>query len=333
MELSYTYAPEYKAIIEDYLTGLDRLAMFKKWNTERSHVMKEMTEWHKQLAAKFETFRVAKINDYSQRMTVIERRHKNTRNIYTDPQAEILRRQDFDLELENWSKIDVLHYLRDENRAFSSYELAKIKSIYKGVTEVERLVETRKESEELAFTLDPEYTKLNEMTSILMATRHAGLRLVYLPADNLKGYEVLNLSLDIIDKHPDDIMAERSRVADLLASVPNEKKEDWELLRKATSLNNLPSLVYPEFDQRIFRSSPTFDIVHRFKYLEERFNDKSTDRWDFTRDDYDPMAHLRFLEAQHDLKLKNDPAYAARYREAERKAREASDDDRRETDA
>lgn len=321
MELSYTYSPAYKAIIKDYLTGLKRLIEFKKWDTERSRVTKEMTELQEQLAQKLEEFRDAKISEYTQQMGFIESRHKNTRSIYTDPQVEMLRRQDFDLEFETWDANEAYRFLNDEGKDFSSYELAKIRNRYKNDARIQNLLFQRMEDAELSFTLDPEYKKLNEMVGILTMTRGVGLGIVYLPSENEDGFEALNLSLNNIDKEIWELEKEIADVSDLLKSVPSETKAEWEQLKGLVKESNAPKkLVYEEFDERIFRETEIFDPTVRFKYLKERFDDTTTDRWDIGRKDYDVLAHSRFLENKHELKLRNDPDYAQKYYSAEKVA-------------
>lgn len=317
MELSYTYTPDYKAIIKDYLAGLEKLAKFKQWNTERARVIKEMTEAHEQLTAKFEAFRQSKISEYSQQMATIEVRHKNAKGVYKDPQMEMLRRQDFDLEFETWDINDAIHYLRDEIKTFSRYELAKIRNTFRGDSRIETLLAQRQEDAELAFALDPEYKKLNEMVSILTMTRSVGLSIVYLPADNEDGFEVLDLTLDNIDKNLTVITSEHNRISELLSKVPNEQKGDWEQLKGLVEVDKQKKMAFEEFDERIFRGAETFDPTVRFQYLKERFDDTSNDVWTLDNPSYDVLAHSRFLERQHDLKLANDPTYAERYRLAE----------------
>lgn len=328
MELSYTYSPVYKAIIKDYLDGLERLIKFKKWDTERSRVIKEMTELQEQLAQKFEDFRETKISEYTQQMSFIESRHKNTRSIYTDPQAEMLRRQDFDLEFETWDANDTYTYLNDEEKDFSSYELAKIRNRYKNDARIQNLLFKRMEDAELSFTLDPEYKKLNEMVSILTMTRGVGLDIVYLPSENEDGFEALNLSLNNIDKEIWEIEKEIANVSDSLKNIPSETKAEWEQLKGLVKESNAPKqLTYEEFDERIFRGTEIFDPTVRFKYLKERFDDTTTDRWDIGRKDYDVLAHSRFLENKHELKLRNDLDYAQRYYSAEKVAIATGGDD------
>lgn len=319
LNLTYTQDRAYQSIFHDYIAGLKRLAEFKKWQTENKVVITEMEKLKKELAQKYKAFVDGKIAELGNQMATIERRYKSTRSVYEKPEVELLRRQDFDLEFSTWGRDDVIHHLQDENKTFSRYELAKIKATYREDTQIQRLLHALNDTAEDAYMRDPEYIFLAEQHTILSMTRHHGLSLVYLPAANDKGHESLSLDLRNLDKSPQMIALEIEKISDLLANMPKGDKQEWQQLQTFKP-NKAATLQYEEFDKRIFRGAEDYDVTHRFKYLKERFTDGQTDMWDFTRDDYDPMAHFRHLEHLHDLKMKNDPDYKRRYQEAEREA-------------
>ncbi|WP_449460350.1 hypothetical protein, partial [Streptococcus suis] len=151
----------------------------------------------------------------------------------------------------------------------------------------------------------------------LQAFRGIGLGMIYFPSDeDPKGYVTENLE-SILDseQHAHSLSNEIQKIVQLLGEIPTTEAKT-SVFTKALPVKKME---FEEFDERIFEESPNYDITIRFKYLKERLDDTTTDRWDFARDDYDAYQHYLFLENRHEQKLKNDPRYKQRYSMAKNK--------------
>lgn len=82
---------------------------------------------------------------------------------------------------------------------------------------------------------------------------------------------------------------------------------------------------YNNFDSRAIEGSPDYDITHRFKYLKERYDDKTSDRFDILEDGYDIQEHYKYLEEQHDKRMKYDSEFKEQYEATVKEVTESED--------
>ncbi|MFH0357946.1 hypothetical protein ACHBHL_05525 [Streptococcus sp. A27] len=311
LQLNYAKTNEYKAIFKKYLDGVI------EWRKKVAYdVRPEVIEtFRKKLKKETEEanndYKNKKMTEARHQMEVIEKQFKNTRNTYTDPQAEILRRQDFDLEFSIMDREDIIELLSDEQRNFSNYELKRIQAAYPDDYKIASLLENQQLKRDGQWLEDPFYKEWQQDYSVLFQTKTAGLDIVYFPNNSDNGYTFENLDLFLSsNQHVTALDYHIQKISQLINEIPTVKKADKPAFFKPEPVKKME---FEEFDDRIYRISPNYDVTIRFKYLKERFDDTTTDRWDFTRDDYDAYRHLQFLEKRHDLKLQNDEEYRKQY--------------------
>ncbi|WP_303973920.1 hypothetical protein, partial [Streptococcus merionis] len=317
--LGFTKTKEYKKILETYLEALNQLSKYQQWSTITDKVNEDMERRQGVLAKMYKEYKANRIAENEGKLTEIEKRFKNSRNVYDNPQAELLRRQDFDMELSLMDTYQVKEMLEDPNRDLSRYELKKIETLYRDNIGILTALQKRVPEEDDLYLNDPEYSRMNQENSVLKMIDYLGLAMFYVPdSESPDGYQYLNLTLV---GQPYNIISGYKRIEEVNRLLGELDKAISSARSGLLSLTKrevqAPKYEFEEFDERIFRDSENFDITIRFKYLKERYDDKTTDRWDFRRDDYNPMAHLQFLERRLASKLKRDPEFAHRYRQAE----------------
>lgn len=329
MLLNYARTSEYKEIIESYLNGLEQIRNFQKWSTIESKVDEVMKKLESDLKKHYREYTQKVITDNEKRMNEIEKEYKNIRTTIPDPQLEILRRQDFDLKISMMSKDEIIEMLKDYSKDFSDYELLKIKSLYPESVMIASLLNEQQVLKDENFLKDSNYVELLDDVTVLRSVSNMGLSMVYIPNDaglefdgNIKQYTTLDISLVGRRFSPTGILNEIEKVKALIKGIKIQtvNTEDSEI-RKFSKSNQAKPYKYPEFDERIFRGTNQFDVTVRFKYLQERFDDTTTNRWDPYRNGYDPVAHFKFLEGRHERKMEEDSTYAEEYRQAEIKAK------------
>jgi hypothetical protein len=325
LNLQYTHKAKYKAIFTKYLKFLDKLRQFEDWKTDKTVVAEEVNAFRAGLLEDLKSFRAETLAEFEQEQKTIETRYKNTRSKYPDPQAEILRRQDFDLEMAEWDANEALYQLKDDGREFSSYELAKIKAKFDFNHEVKSTVITLQDKKLRPHEQDDRWQSLNEQAAILQTTSGAELGLLYLPANNPAGYEVFDLSLRNYRFEPHEMAERINDIKNALSVTPDDLTSDRiELTSYGQVLKN-QGLKYAEFDPIIFKGNKDYSVTDRHKYLQERLDDPNSTEWDFNNPGYDAYQHYLDLERRHAEKLENEPDYAERYYRAEKEAQTPND--------
>ncbi|MCQ8264107.1 hypothetical protein [Streptococcus suis] len=312
LTLYFAKTKEYKNIIQKYIDALTEWRRMVELGIRSEHITEFRKNAKKEILDVYNAYRDKKIDEARQQMETIEKRYKNTRSVYSDPQAEILRRQDFDLEFSAMEYNEIVELLSDEKRDFTDYELKKINAHYRRDLKIQTLLDSQKLKRKEQYKNDPEYQKYFEEFQTLQAFRGIGLGMVYFPSDeDSKGYVTENLE-SILDseQYAHSLSNQIQKVGQLLGNIPTMKDSNPTVFTKALSAKKME---FEEFDERIFEESPNYDITIRFKYLKERLDDTTTDRWDFTRDDYDAYQHYQYLEGRHEQKMKNDSSYKQRY--------------------
>ncbi|HEM3492036.1 TPA: hypothetical protein U1B14_001429 [Streptococcus suis] len=317
LTLYFAKTQEYKNIIQKYIDALTEWRRMVELDLRPERITEFRKNAKNDILNAYNSYRDKKIDEARQQMETIEKRYKNTRNVYLDPQVEILRRQDFDLEFSTMERNDIIELLSDEKRDFTDYELRKINTHYRGDMKIQVLLENQKMKKGELYKNDPEYQKHLEEFQTLQAFRSIGLGMVYFPtSENERGYTTENFELVLdSEQYAHSLSNEIQKIVQLLGEIPTTEAKT-SAFTKALPVKKME---FEEFDERIFEESPNYDITIRFKYLKERLDDTTTDRWDFTRDDYDAYQHYLFLENRHEQKLKNDPRYKNRYINAKNK--------------
>lgn len=332
LSLNYTRTEEYKAIIEQYIEAMNKLKQYTVWQTDKQVVRNFTIKTQKALKSRLSSYLDFNINNAQAKMFDIKKRYTNAKPIIDNPQVELLNRQDFDLKLSMMDANQVKDMLKDESINFSDYELLKIQSVYKDDMGIDRLVREQKSKNTNAFENDPDYIRYAEDLAVLRQVKVAGLGLVYLPDDNEQGYQTFNLELYNHGMNSQQIDERINTLKKLLTTIKNAGypsiTPEFEQLKQEQPSKKEKTLEFEEFDERIFKGSPKYDTVVRFKYLRERFtDDQNGGRWDYRRDDYNVISHWEYLENKQQQRLLNDKNYAEAYHKAEQQSKQNSKDD------
>lgn len=312
----FAYKAGYKAIYADYTATVDKLEKMRKWQTDKQVVKKEVEDYNNRTAQKLAELKRSTLAELTSKAEQIKNRYKNTKKTYDNPQAELLRRQDFDMELSFLDRQGAENLLFEEGQNLTAYELNAIRGKFGDSAIIRTTVERYKKELETTHETDPTYADNMEQIGVLNLLNGMAS---YIPT--AEGFNFVDLTITPFTP--------KGEVYDLLkqAQTAREPRALAEQEAKALDINTraerVKKLEYPELDSRIFRGAEGFDITHRFKYLRERLA-VDNDRWDITRADYDPLDLMAWLEDQHAQKMDNDPHYKALYQEAERQATYAS---------
>lgn len=315
MKLAYTHTAAYKNFLKQYIKALEVVRELRKWDADETRMNRDTKELEGQLLEKYNAIKNEVKTKNTERMNAIAKAYKNTKNVYQDPQAELLKRQDFDLTLSLTDIHTVTEWLEDEEKDFSDYELLKIKAVYGKKDTVARLLKERQARSENDFEKDSEYTQLAEELGVIRSIDAYGLNFVYIPdPKKSSGYQYFDFSLK-----PNHLSASGvdSKIADI-APLIEEIKPLPDLAKTLGVIERAKAkpMEYDDFDPRVFRGSEVFEERHRFNWLKERFDDTTTNRFSPDREDYDIVHHILYLEGQLARKFKNNRAYFELYQQA-----------------
>ncbi|WP_430598333.1 hypothetical protein [Enterococcus sp. AZ177] len=318
---SFMYQPEYKKIIKELADGLEQVKILHRFDSKEERIRDTANLMAEATFVKLQSFVETEKKRLNSQMEKIKSSYKKTRNKYENPQEEILRRQDFDMSLSNLGELQVKAMLQEKDREFTEYELKKIMSHKWNDSSIKSRAKAILTTVKEPYTNDVAYQEaVSELAQLQLIDKPLpASTLLYVPSDNNSGYTTLGLS------RVGRAAELKADTIELQADLNEAVKEMDGLVRTQTSSQAMDQLqdvhkqqknesyTYTDFDSRVIPNSPDYDITHRFKYLRERYNDNTNDRFNATRGDYDIMLHLKWLEAQHDKKMKSDEEFSAKY--------------------
>ncbi|MGO0053095.1 hypothetical protein PWH33_07985 [Streptococcus suis] len=195
MKFDYTRTPEYKNILTQAVNSLRKKRQLLEFDSKTSRIIAETVTMRTGLSEAYKAYMNSYRNKIEKQMQELAEKYRNQAEDYTDPQLEILRRQDFDLEVSMWDKNEALAQLQDEYRTFSNYELKKLRQLF-GTDMAVRGEIIRLEADKPSLEKDEKYQDLSEQMAVLNTIRNAGLRtiFVYNPATNTS--HTLDLELE-----------------------------------------------------------------------------------------------------------------------------------------
>lgn len=326
MKLDALHSNQYKNILMNYKQLLQSIENMVGQEIKPERIEREHASQFKEILDKTKDFQRVSEQERQNKQAIIRKRYKNTKKEYENPQLELLRRQDFDAELATLTKGEIADILSDTERDFTEYELRTIIQKYpnkKGAdTNAISLAKQRLQLIQDKYIFDPEYEELVEELQYLKLLS-VGLVLF----DNTeKGYEILNpvyKEFFLTQKRNGYLTGNLQEYIKKLTLAISLIKPKQGITKEFTTFEDIAKkesqYEIKEGDTRVFRESPDYDTVIRFKYLRERFN-SGDNRFDFRRDDYDPMSHFTWLEQQHKTKLEQDTAYHNAYSVLKQKA-------------
>ncbi|MFM0875655.1 hypothetical protein [Streptococcus suis] len=195
MKFDYTRTPEYKNILTQAVSGLRKKRQLLEFDAKLSRIIAETVTLRAELSEAYKAYMNGYRDKIEKQMQELAEKYRKQEEDYTNPQLEILRRQDFDLEVSMWDKNEALAQLQDEYRTFSNYELKKLRQLFGTDTSVRGEI-IRLEADKPSLEKDEKYQDLSEQMAVLNTIRNAGLRtiFVYNPATNTS--HTLDLELE-----------------------------------------------------------------------------------------------------------------------------------------
>ncbi|HFI0131511.1 TPA: hypothetical protein ACGOY0_001558 [Streptococcus suis] len=195
MKFDYTRTPEYKNILTQAVNSLRKKRQLLEFDSKTSRIIAETVTMRAELSEAYKAYMDSYRDKIEKQIQELAEKYRKQEESYIDPQAEILRRQDFDLEVSMWDKNEALAQLQDEYRTFSNYELKKLRQLFG--TDMAVIGEIiRLEADKPSLEKDEKYLDLSEQMAVLNTIRNAGLRtfFVYNPATNAS--HALDLELE-----------------------------------------------------------------------------------------------------------------------------------------
>lgn len=311
--LKYLWTPLYKGAVAHYRDMVKQVQGMEQQGYKEEVIEQAFEKLKNKQNELMNTAKNESLNTVSSQMKRIELAKKSLLGRYENPQAELLKRQDFDMKLELLKREEIADLLGSETATFSEYELNKMALKFREDATIQYLLTLKREQLEKPYLSDEEYTQLNQAYYNLPSLYSMGV--FYYPT--AEGYDKVPYVSTLQGILRLDVGALDSAVTEL-GKVTTQL--DRQMLTAYVEQEKEKQLKYPEFDERIFRGSDKFDVITRFKYLQERFDDTETNYFNPLSEGYDVMEHLEFLEAQHDAKLEGDDAYRKKYEEAEKTA-------------
>ncbi|HFI2691609.1 TPA: hypothetical protein ACGO0Y_000668 [Streptococcus suis] len=195
MKFDYTRTPEYKSILTKAVEALRKKRQLFEFDSKASRIIAETVVMRTELSDAYKEY----MNSYrtkieKQIQELAEKYHKQEEG-YADPQLEILRRQDFDLEVSMWDKNEALAQLQDEYRTFSNYELKKLRQLF-GTDMAVRGEIIRLEADKPSLEKDEKYQDLSEQMAVLNTIRNASLRTIFVYNPAISTSHTLDLELE-----------------------------------------------------------------------------------------------------------------------------------------
>lgn len=319
--------PGYKKVIADYQNGVKSIINKNKMSVKDEVINEEVKEIISNTHSSMQQFVKSEKERINKDMATLRSSYKRSKSVYSNPQEEILRRQDFDLELNTMSDNDIVNFLSDPERTPTEYELRKIASHDKLSSETQVRVTRRLNEIKRPYEQDESYQQLSKsLQEIELIDKPLAKDLMmYFPKGDNQVSNVYLSSLNMIQNKPYELGKEFDKIGEALDFLSEVETREIPV-KERTQLSNVVEkenkLKYDDFDPRVIRGTKEFDIRDRFNYLKERYNDKTSDRFDIMKDDYNIEEHLNYLEQQHDKRMASDSAFKEQYKAASNKETE-----------
>ncbi|EFU74344.1 hypothetical protein [Enterococcus italicus] len=328
-EFSFMFNKQYQAIIKEAQKEMKQIKQLIDYDSKEERLNQAISDSKKNTVNAIQDFVKSQKQAIKDQQTAIEQSYAKARNTYKNPTEELLRRQDFDMEVGSMDQSEIATLVHTPGRTFTTYELNKLYSLDVDST-TKSLLKAAINKNKHPYREEEKYQYLQKEAAELELISNESIQraILYLPSESAIGFETISVNTLFSFKDNYEYEQKNQTIENALAIVPtNETTQVYS--RQSSSLSELagirekPERVYEDFDPRIFKSSSNYDITDRFKYLKERFNENDTDRFDVTKENYSIYDHLDYLEGQHAKKLKTDTNYREAYQKAEKAANNA----------
>ncbi|EGO8121907.1 hypothetical protein FAD93_002379 [Enterococcus faecalis] len=321
-EFSFMYKPKYKEIIQSLQEGIKQVERLNEYDSKEERIRETTSSIVEQAKQKLDDFVKTERNQLANQKKAIEKSYIQSRNVYENPTEELLRRQDFDMEISAMSESEIMDFLKTEGRQFTAYELNKIHSLNVKNEEIKITVKQAIKENRYPYLNDLKYQRLTQEENELALIENKPLQqaMLYLPSNNAQGYKTLSIKSLFMSVDKQELKQKKAMIEESLFIKPSISVETFTTGLATNQLKKIEEntqMKYKDFDSRAIRGSEAFNISDRFDYLKERFDDKHTNRFDPIKENYDIGAHLDFLEGEHTKKMQQDENYRKAYEEAE----------------
>lgn len=336
--LNFMYKPEYREIIKSLQEGAKSIKTLVGYDSNDERMRNTKDSIVTDIRKKVTTFAKSEKDRITTELISIEKSYSNSRGVYKNPTEELLRRQDFDMEIATMAEDDIKKMISESKRELNNYELNKLYSLeYKDSTIKARLkasidqLKNPHRSDKYYQELQKELAEIDLLDSTGLG-RH---QLMYIPSNTPQGYTSIRLQTFLDSREMHTIKGHINMLEQALNVEPvktigitdeNTKRE----LQKFTDKEQKAlkkEMKYEDFDPRIFKGGKEYEIGDRFRYLKERFDDTETDRFSPLNPNYNVLDHITYLEARHSEMLSSDDKYRAAYEAAEIDARAMKEND------
>lgn len=323
---------EYKAIVKEYVEAMTKKKKQIDRDVKPERIQQDADKAVKNLAEKITNFYNKRMADIQKQKKAIEKSYKKAGQQYDNPQAEILRRQDFEAELAVASDSELEAIANDTDRELSKYELNKLQLEFKERDLTSHAIMRRRLDVKNEYEADPNYQRLIEEeqklyltkprtpvtdTWILYPSTEEGERprmksLKELTANRpLVSIEELQEGYKELERH---VSHHNRYMASFNPVVKDEAEQYADKLLETGEHKNMKQ--YADDDLRAIEGSSQYDVTHKFKYLKERYHDPSNAIYSIDNPNYSVHDHYEYLKKQHEKDLQAKPELKKRIEEA-----------------
>lgn len=304
----------YISIMNNFTQDVKRIREKVMNDVKSERITKDIKEAKQQAMTALDEFYKQKAKEYKSEREGIEQAYKNKKQKYSDPQAELLDRQDFDIKMQIASDRELEDILKDPVTSLSEHQFNRLQIEYKNRgLDLNPFAQIRSQKHiGKEYLDDPNYKAVAESEQKLNATKgHGGMVWVS------NGERPQAISLGFID----GIMHKKFRTEALdqleqgterlnrMAKEQNSVKASYNTIVKKEAEAYADDVIkqgktldfkeYKDVDPRAIRGTDDYDVTHEFKYLKERYHDNSNPLYHIRDDNYSVVKHLEYLRKKH----------------------------------
>lgn len=314
----------YKDIVKKYVDAMEKKQKQQNNEIKDERILEDASNALNEIAIEYEEFYNKRLNEVEKGMETIERSYKETGKQYDNPQAEILRRQDFEAELAVASDSELEDIAKDTNRELSKYEFNKLLLEFKERDLQSHDLLSKKHNNKKVHEEDPKYQQLKtEYVEMMYYKPKRQAKDNWLPFPNLEEdgrpqlksmaellkpkteaglLEELKQAYMKLESHARSASVYRSRLNPVLE---NEMEQYADKLVETGEYKNRKQ--YADDDLRAIEGSSEYDVTDKFKYLKERYHDPSNAIYSIDNPNYSVHDHYEYLKKQHEKDLQAKP--------------------------
>lgn len=339
--MSYTFTKDerYKNIVEKYVNAMERKENQLKADVRTERIRKEAEEKMKEITEDLKKYYDDRMSEISKGKKEIVKSYKERGREYKNPQAEILRRQDFEMELAVADDHELKEIAGDMDRKLSRYEINKLQlefrernlssaDLTRQRIDVKEAHETDPNYQALAseeiemFHLKPKVRAADNW--ILTPSKEESERPTFSPLGALVKYErnpqqikELKSGFEELKK---EIKSNATRSASFNPAAISEAEDIAEQLIDSGKAKNLKE--YQDDDLRAIKGSKDYTLEDEYRYLKERYADPTNKMYTWENPNYSVEMHIKYLREQHKKNLSNTPELKTKIENALKQSQE-----------